>query len=157
MDIASSVEARLNVSARGGMDGHRHQRVPVRFIGNHDQQALWRPTTMRSARHRMRQLGLTWTPTMRFGQGCRVHLRAEELPTGRAHCPTDHPRGRCVGWGPPRHRELVSRAVCVWLLAAGGEEPPAMTIKPYGPSMMPLACWCASVGARKARKKWCAA
>ncbi len=24
-----------------------------------------------------------WTPTMLFGQGCKVHLKAEELPTGR--------------------------------------------------------------------------
>jgi hypothetical protein len=27
--------------------------------------------------------GWTWTPTMRIGQGCTVHLRAEELPGGR--------------------------------------------------------------------------
>jgi hypothetical protein len=27
-------------------------------------------------------LGWQWTPTMRIGQGCRVHLRANELPTG---------------------------------------------------------------------------
>jgi hypothetical protein len=27
--------------------------------------------------------GWKWTPTMRIGQGCRVHLRADELPTGR--------------------------------------------------------------------------
>ena len=27
--------------------------------------------------------GWTWTPTMRIGQGCRVHLRAGELPGGR--------------------------------------------------------------------------
>lgn len=29
------------------------------------------------------QLGWTWTPTMFIGSGCRVHLRAEELPAGR--------------------------------------------------------------------------
>jgi hypothetical protein len=28
-------------------------------------------------------LGWRWIPTMRIGQGCKVHLRAEELPTGR--------------------------------------------------------------------------
>lgn len=28
-------------------------------------------------------MGYVWTPTMRFGQGCRVHLRASELPAGR--------------------------------------------------------------------------
>jgi hypothetical protein len=28
-------------------------------------------------------LGFTWTPTMRIGSGCQVHLRREELPNGR--------------------------------------------------------------------------
>ena len=28
-------------------------------------------------------LGWIWTPTMRIGSGCRVHLRADELPNGR--------------------------------------------------------------------------
>ena len=28
-------------------------------------------------------LDWAWTPTMRIGSGCTVHLRAEELPTGR--------------------------------------------------------------------------
>jgi len=28
-------------------------------------------------------LGWKWTPTMRIGQGCKVHLRADELPVGR--------------------------------------------------------------------------
>ena len=27
--------------------------------------------------------GWRWTPTMRIGQGCTVHLRADELPIGR--------------------------------------------------------------------------
>ena len=27
--------------------------------------------------------GWTWTPTMKIGQGCTVHLRADELPSGR--------------------------------------------------------------------------
>ena len=27
-------------------------------------------------------LGWTWVPTMKIGQGCKVHLREEELPTG---------------------------------------------------------------------------
>jgi hypothetical protein len=27
--------------------------------------------------------GWTWTPTMKIGQGCTVHLRAGELPDGR--------------------------------------------------------------------------
>src|SRR5260221_11454504 len=27
--------------------------------------------------------GWVWVPTMKIGQGCKVHLRAEELPAGR--------------------------------------------------------------------------
>lgn len=29
------------------------------------------------------RLGWKWTATMKIGQGCKVHLRAEELPSGR--------------------------------------------------------------------------
>lgn len=31
----------------------------------------------------MEHYGWKWIPTMQIGQGCKVHLRAEELPTGR--------------------------------------------------------------------------
>lgn len=31
----------------------------------------------------MEQLGLEWTPTMFIGSGCKVHLKADELPPGR--------------------------------------------------------------------------
>ena len=31
----------------------------------------------------MDHLDWIWTPTMRIGQGCKVHLRAYELPSGR--------------------------------------------------------------------------
>lgn len=31
----------------------------------------------------MKQLGFLWVPTMAVGQGCKVHLREEELPKGR--------------------------------------------------------------------------
>jgi len=31
----------------------------------------------------LESLGWTWTPTMRIGQGCKVHLRSDELPSGR--------------------------------------------------------------------------
>lgn len=37
------------------------------------------PTTRRI----LESLGWTWTPTMAIGQGCQVHLRADELPAGR--------------------------------------------------------------------------
>lgn len=31
----------------------------------------------------MESIGFVWTPTMRIGSGCKVHLVAEELPLGR--------------------------------------------------------------------------
>ena len=31
----------------------------------------------------MRELGFVWVPTMGIGTGCKVHLRARELPKGR--------------------------------------------------------------------------
>ena len=31
----------------------------------------------------MAELGATWVPTMKIGSGCKVHLRADELPKGR--------------------------------------------------------------------------
>lgn len=34
-------------------------------------------------RRYMKALGWTWTPTMQIGSGCRVHLRADELPGGK--------------------------------------------------------------------------
>jgi hypothetical protein len=34
----------------------------------------------------IRSLGMTWRPTMAIGSGCRVHLRASELPAGRIIC-----------------------------------------------------------------------
>jgi hypothetical protein len=34
----------------------------------------------------MLSLGWKWTPTMLIGQGCKVHLKADELPSGRILC-----------------------------------------------------------------------
>jgi len=34
----------------------------------------------------LKSLGWEWTPTMKIGSGCKVHLRREELPTGRIIC-----------------------------------------------------------------------
>lgn len=31
----------------------------------------------------LKHLGWKWTPTMAIGSGCKVHLRADELPSGR--------------------------------------------------------------------------
>ena len=34
-------------------------------------------------RRYLKDLGWSWTPTMEIGSGCQVHLRADELPSGR--------------------------------------------------------------------------
>lgn len=34
----------------------------------------------------MKALGGVWHPTMKIGSGCKVHLKAEELPKGRIVC-----------------------------------------------------------------------
>lgn len=42
-----------------------------------------RGTKKKTVREYMASLGWTWTPTMRIGAGCTVHLRDGELPMGR--------------------------------------------------------------------------
>lgn len=38
----------------------------------------------KSAVHKyMASIGWSWTPTMQIGSGCKVHVREDELPTGR--------------------------------------------------------------------------
>jgi len=39
-----------------------------------------------TARKILKALGWTWTPTMFIGSGCKVHLKASELPHGRIIC-----------------------------------------------------------------------
>jgi hypothetical protein len=34
----------------------------------------------------MAHLGWKWVPTMQIGQGCKVHLKASQLPTGKIIC-----------------------------------------------------------------------
>ena len=34
-------------------------------------------------RHYLASIGWRWVPTMQIGSGCKVHLRADELPGGR--------------------------------------------------------------------------
>jgi hypothetical protein len=36
-----------------------------------------------TTRRLLESLGWRWTPTMEIGSGCKVHLRADELPAGR--------------------------------------------------------------------------
>lgn len=40
-------------------------------------------TRSKAFKEYMRGLGFKWTPTMQIGSGCKVHLRADELPGGR--------------------------------------------------------------------------
>ncbi len=40
-------------------------------------------TTRKWFKAYMAELGFTWTPTMKIGSGCTVHLRENELPMGR--------------------------------------------------------------------------
>lgn len=40
-------------------------------------------THKQTIRKYMESLGWRWVPTMHVGSGCRVHLRRDELPTGR--------------------------------------------------------------------------
>lgn len=89
--------------------------------------ALTKAATPRSGLHAaitrayLDALGWQWTPTMSIGSGCRVHVRADELPEGRVivrlsrhvaavidgvlHDTYDSSRGgsRCVYglWTPP--------------------------------------------------------
>ena len=46
---------------------------------SHPRTGVMKPTTSRL----MEALGGKWHPTMGIGTGCRVHLRADELPAGR--------------------------------------------------------------------------
>ena len=43
-------------------------------------------TTRKWFKDYMLELGFVWTPTMQIGSGCQVHLKAEELPSGRLIC-----------------------------------------------------------------------
>jgi len=43
-------------------------------------------TTRKWFKDYMLELGFVWTPTMHIGSGCKVHLKADELPSGRLVC-----------------------------------------------------------------------
>ena len=52
-----------------------------------------RTSSARTGTHRkiydeimLKHFGWKWTPTMKIGQGCKTHLRADELPKGRIIC-----------------------------------------------------------------------
>ena len=43
-------------------------------------------TTRKWFKNYMLELGFVWTSTMQIGSGCKVHLKADELPSGRLVC-----------------------------------------------------------------------
>ena len=49
-------------------------------LGSHPRTGVWKCTYKPFIENK---LGWVWTPTMQLGKGCRVHLRAGELPMGR--------------------------------------------------------------------------
>jgi hypothetical protein len=54
--------------------------------GRKDEDGLIRPRAdneRKLTRWYLQERGWTWVPTMRIGSGCKVHLRADELPGGR--------------------------------------------------------------------------
>lgn len=64
-----------NANQRQGKHKHSKDKVRTARSGiNTTRQWFW---------DYMKSLGFQWTPTMLVGQGCKVHLKADELPNGR--------------------------------------------------------------------------
>src|SRR5271167_730335 len=57
-----------------------HERTGKRKRGKSDARTGVYKTSIKRV---MQALGWVWTPTMQIGSGCTVHLRADELPSGR--------------------------------------------------------------------------
>lgn len=71
-DLVNQAAAVERPSARKPKRGKARARSGART-------GIWMPTMMKI----MAGLGWTWVPTMGIGTGCRVHLKADELPAGR--------------------------------------------------------------------------
>jgi|MDSW01.2.fsa_nt_gb hypothetical protein len=63
----------LNVLAKKERRGKRKKTVSNSRLG------VYRSTYERF----LKSIGWAWQPTMKIGQGCKVHLRGDELPKGR--------------------------------------------------------------------------
>lgn len=61
------------IAARHERRGKRKRGISSARVG------VYRATFQRY----LESLGWRWTPTMKIGSGCRVHLRSDELPSGR--------------------------------------------------------------------------
>lgn len=62
----------INTLAKNERKSKRHAKKSMARNG------VRKPTTKKL----MEALGWKWTPTMQIGQGCKVHLKKEELPSG---------------------------------------------------------------------------
>lgn len=69
----AEVYDRINELAKSERRGSRKRGISSARNG------VYRPTMHKL----MAELGFEWTPTMLIGSGCTVHVRADELPTGR--------------------------------------------------------------------------
>jgi hypothetical protein len=59
--------------------GKKERRSKKRGSKSSARTGVHKPTVRRI----MKELGWEWTPTMQIGSGCKVHLKADELPAGR--------------------------------------------------------------------------
>ncbi|HEY0173929.1 MAG TPA: hypothetical protein VGB98_23135, partial [Pyrinomonadaceae bacterium] len=62
----------LNLLAKSERIGKRKKKISSARNGVYKQ----------TERRYIESLGWRWTPTMQIGSGCKVHLRADELPAG---------------------------------------------------------------------------
>lgn len=69
----AEIYAAINALAKSERTGKRKRRVSNAREGVY-------PQTLHKL---LVSMGCTWVPTMAIGQGCTVHLRADELPAGR--------------------------------------------------------------------------
>lgn len=60
--------------------GEKERKSKRRHKKSHPRTGVFKPTIRRIMTE---HFGWTWVPTMHVGKGCKVHLRQNELPTGR--------------------------------------------------------------------------
>jgi hypothetical protein len=73
--------------------GKKERRSKKRGSKSSARTGVHKPTVRRI----MKELGWEWTPTMQIGSGCKVHLKADELPAGRLVVSVSRSRS-LMGW-----------------------------------------------------------
>jgi len=63
-------------------EGKRDRLTKKRSRKSHPRTGVYAATMKRI----MKRIGWTWVPTMFVGSGCKVHLRSDELPSGKIIC-----------------------------------------------------------------------